>query len=232
MDQQGAASQQIRILAIDDDEANLTVLGAILRAAGHRVSVARSGEEGIALARRLLPDIILLDVQMPKMDGYQAAEALSGGGETRSIPIVMVTALTEGQDRVRALKAGAVDFLSKPVQPEELTAKVRTLARLKAYNDSLESQKTELIAEVEDGLYISFAALTPDPVSGEVSATVDFGFRIEQGKLAYPVKTAMVGSDASEILGHIDAVSSDYREEPGIIVPSLRIRDIQVIGAE
>lgn len=88
----------------------------------------------------------------------------------------------------------------------------------------------ELIGEISDGLYISFASLSPDPASGEVSATVDFGFKIIDGELAYPVKTAMVGGDGLTMLQAIDAVSSDYREEPGTIVPSLRIRDIQISG--
>jgi PmbA protein len=91
--------------------------------------------------------------------------------------------------------------------------------------------EADLIADLQDGLYISFAALTPNPTSGEVSATIDFGFRIIGGEIAYPVKTAMVGSDAFTLLGAIDAVSSDYREEPGMIVPSLRLHGIQVAGS-
>lgn len=89
----------------------------------------------------------------------------------------------------------------------------------------------ELIAGISDGLYISYAGLAPDPASGEVSATVDFGFRVIDGECAYPVKAAMVGSEVFEMLGAIDAVSSDYRAEPGMIIPSLRLQDIQVVGA-
>lgn len=90
--------------------------------------------------------------------------------------------------------------------------------------------EAELIADIADGLYINYAGLAPDPASGEVSATIDFGFKIINGELAYPVKTAMVGSDAFELLAAIDAVSSDYREEPGMIIPSLRLHDIMVAG--
>jgi PmbA protein len=92
--------------------------------------------------------------------------------------------------------------------------------------------EAEIIAEVEDGLYVSYAGLAPDGTSGEVSATVDFGFRILKGEICYPVKMAMVGSDAFTMLRSLDAVSSDYREEPGTIMPSLRVRGIQVAGAE
>jgi PmbA protein len=92
--------------------------------------------------------------------------------------------------------------------------------------------EARLIGEIKDGLYINYGGLTPDGASGEILATIDFGFRIINGELAYPVKTAMVGSDADELLQQIDEVSSDYREEPGMIVPSLRIQNIQVAGAD
>ena len=88
----------------------------------------------------------------------------------------------------------------------------------------------ELIADIEDGLYIDYGGLQPDSTNGDISATVDFGFKIENGEIAYPVATTMVGTDVFEMLGNIEAVSSDYREEPGSITPSLRIRDIMIIG--
>lgn len=89
----------------------------------------------------------------------------------------------------------------------------------------------ELIAEVDEGLYIAYAGLSPNSVTGELSTTVDFGFKIERGELTYPLSTTLVGSDAFELLGGIDAVSSDYRQEPGIILPTIRIAAVQVAGA-
>ena len=90
--------------------------------------------------------------------------------------------------------------------------------------------EAELIAEIDDGLYVSLGGLQPDTATGDISATIDFGFKIEKGQLAYPVATTMVGSSAFEMLMNTDAVSSDYREEPGMIVPSLRIDAIMVVG--
>lgn len=142
------AQAQIRVLAVDDDESTLKILNALLRDAGHKVFLARSGEECIRIARQMLPDIVLLDVDMPGMNGYDAAEALSGHEGTRSIPIIMVTAHTGERDRLRALKAGAVDFLSKPVEPGFLKGKIASLARLKAYHDNVESQRTRLMSEI------------------------------------------------------------------------------------
>jgi PmbA protein len=96
--------------------------------------------------------------------------------------------------------------------------------------DRGDKTEAELIGEISDGLYIAYGGLQPEGATGDISATVDFGFKIENGKLTYPVATTMVGSDAFEMLGNVDAVSSDYREDPGSIVPSLRVRDIMVVG--
>ena len=109
---------------------------------------ARSGEEALAIAASRRPDIILLDVQMPGMNGYETAHSLSTDEQTNSIPIVMVTGLTGIDDRVRALKAGAVDFLTKPVDPAELQAKVASLARLKGYNDEMRRRQVEARKEL------------------------------------------------------------------------------------
>ncbi len=88
--------------------------------------------------------------------------------------------------------------------------------------------EAELIAEVEEGLYIAHAGLSPNSITGEVSTTADFGFRIERGELTTPLSTTLIGSTADELLHGIDAVSSDYRMEPGFIMPSIRIAAVQV----
>lgn len=89
----------------------------------------------------------------------------------------------------------------------------------------------ELIGEIEEGLYIEVAGMTADAVTGDLSATVDFGFKIEKGELAYPVKSTLIGGNLLDLVARIDAVSSDYRIEPGQIMPSLRISEVQVSSA-
>lgn len=91
-----------------------------------------------------------------------------------------------------------------------------------------EHTEAELISEVDNGIYVAYAGLSPNSVTGEVSTTIDFGFRIEGGELTAPISTTLVGSTANELLGGIDAVSSDYRDEPGLIMPSLRIESVQI----
>jgi len=90
----------------------------------------------------------------------------------------------------------------------------------------------ELIGEVEDGLYIDIGEIYPNSTTGELSANVDFGFKIEKGRIAYPVKDTMVGVNFLDMLKNIDAVSSDYREEPGMIMPTIRIQNVGVAGGK
>ena len=90
----------------------------------------------------------------------------------------------------------------------------------------------EIIAGTHEGIYVNFGSVFPNPVTGEISATVDFGYKIEQGKLAYPLKNTMLGINIFDLLNNLDAVSSDYREEPGMILPTIRVQNVKVAGAE
>lgn len=133
-----------RVLVVDDEESNIAVASTILRSSGCVVLAAKNGEECLRVAASGQPDIILMDVKMSGMDGYEAARHLSADALTNSIPIIMVTSLSGIEDRMRALNAGAVDFLTKPVEPAELRAKVASLARVKSYNDEMKRRQAEL----------------------------------------------------------------------------------------
>ncbi|MBB5518878.1 PleD family two-component system response regulator [Amphiplicatus metriothermophilus] len=126
-----------RVLVVDDFEPNVKLLEAKLRAEYFDVIGAYSGEEAIQKARADQPDIILLDVMMPGMDGFEACRLLKKDPETAHIPVVMVTALDQQADRVAGLEAGADDFLTKPVEDVALFARVRSLSRLKMMTDEL-----------------------------------------------------------------------------------------------
>ncbi len=127
-----------KILAIDDTPANLLTLG---KALGDEVDlqVATSGAQGLALARQSPPDLILLDVMMPEMDGYETCRRLRSETTTRNIPIIFVTAQNSPADETRGLEAGAEDFISKPINPSVLLARVRTHLTIKLQADLLRS---------------------------------------------------------------------------------------------
>ncbi|MEE8506711.1 MAG: PleD family two-component system response regulator, partial [Kiloniellales bacterium] len=126
-----------RILVVDDIPANVRLLEAKLMAEYFEVLTAEDGPSALEIAATQAPDIILLDVMMPGMDGFEVAERLKADPKTHHIPIVMITALTDTKDRVRGLEAGADDFLSKPVNDIALFARVRSLTRLKVMMDEL-----------------------------------------------------------------------------------------------
>ncbi len=126
-----------RILVVDDIPANVRLLEAKLSAEYFEVVTATDGPGALEAAAAKAPDLILLDVMMPGMDGFEVARRLKANPKTRHIPVVMVTALSDTSDRVRGLDAGADDFLSKPVNDVALFARVRSLTRLKVMMDEL-----------------------------------------------------------------------------------------------
>ena len=126
-----------RVLIVDDVPANLKLLDAKLTAEYFGVLKAASGPEAIEIATAQMPDIILLDVMMPGMDGFEVCRRLKAAPATEHIPIVMVTALDQPKDRVQGLEAGADDFLTKPVNDLALFARVKSLVRLKMVTDEL-----------------------------------------------------------------------------------------------
>lgn len=138
-----------RILVVDDDERNLRIIEAMLIPQGYDVLLAQNGYEALKIAREQMPDVILLDIMMPQIDGFEVAKQLKADEGTKIIPIVMVTALREVEDRVKALEAGADDFLSKPVEKIELRARVSSLLKVKAYNDYMRDYQKKLEAAVE-----------------------------------------------------------------------------------
>jgi two-component system cell cycle response regulator len=126
-----------RVLVVDDVAANVKLLEARLSAEYFDVIVAHSGAEALALCERAECDIVLLDVMMPDMDGFEVCRRLKGNPATHHIPVVMVTALDQPSDRIAGLEAGADDFLTKPVSDVALIARVRSLSRLKMMTDEL-----------------------------------------------------------------------------------------------
>src|SRR3954470_10379781 len=130
-----------RILVVDDIEANVRLLEAKLSAEYYEVLTASDGPTALAMAVAEKPDIILLDVMMPGMDGFQVCRRLKDDPETRHIPVVLVTALDGRADRVTGLEAGADEFLTKPIDDVLLFARVRSLVRLKTVIDELRDRE-------------------------------------------------------------------------------------------
>ena len=143
------ALMQATVLIVDDVPENLAMLGELLRDAHYQVRVANSGRAALRLAaQQPRPDLILLDVMMPEMDGYQVLLALRDDPATRDIPVVFLTALDDSRDEQRGLELGAADYISKPIQPSVVLARVRTQLEAKQARDLLRGQNAFLEAEV------------------------------------------------------------------------------------
>lgn len=138
------------ILVIDDDGNNLRVASDLLESAGFEVRAARDGATGIKRAKASQPDLILLDVQMPGIDGYETCRRLVTDPDTAKIPVIFMTALTRTEDKVRAFEAGAVDYVSKPFEFEELNARIQTQLKLAALQRELRSANARLEERVRE----------------------------------------------------------------------------------
>jgi DNA-binding response OmpR family regulator len=116
-----------KILVVDDEPSNRKMIGYALHSAGHSVSAAESGKEALLKIQAEIPDLVILDVMMPGMDGIEVCERLRNNPETATLPIIMLSALAQVNEKIRGLKAGADDYLTKPIDPKELVARVEAL---------------------------------------------------------------------------------------------------------
>lgn len=132
------------ILVVDDHEANIILVETVLASQGYEIISASDGKQALELVAAQPPDLILLDIIMPGMNGFDVCARLKEDERTRLIPIVMVTSLNDPQDRIRGIEVGADDFLSKPFHLAELSARVRSLLKLKQFTDELENAEDVL----------------------------------------------------------------------------------------
>jgi len=135
---------QGHVLVVDDEEANRTLLRSLLEAEGHRVTEAADGKEALEKVVEIFPDVVLLDVMMPRMDGFEACRQLKGSPKTAPIPVLLVTALKERADKLKGIEAGANDFLNKPIDNRDVILRVRNAVYTKHLYDQLEESYNRL----------------------------------------------------------------------------------------
>lgn len=138
------------VLVVDDNPTNLSVLVNLLRDVGLRVLVATDGESAIEQIEYVKPDLILLDVMMPGIDGFETCQRLKANAETSKIPIIFMTALSETVDKVRGLSLGAVDYVTKPFEHEEVLIRIRTHLTIAKQRQQIELQNRNLQTEISD----------------------------------------------------------------------------------
>ncbi len=191
------------VLVVDDLDANIRLLDAVLSPRGYRVLTASSGEAGLAVLGREAVDVVLLDILMPGIDGYEVCRRIRADERTAFLPVVMITA-SGAQEKVLAIEAGADDFLSKPFDHQELLARVRSLLRVKRYHDTIEAQAAELAgwnAELES----------------RVSAQVEELERVGRLRRFLSPQVAELVMTAGE-----DSVAEGHRREITVVFADLR----------
>ncbi len=134
------------MLLVDDEAANIRLLKTMLTREGYSVVTASDGDQALAMVASEQPDLVVMDVLMPGLSGYDVCERIKHNPATRLTPVVLITALHEREDRIRGINAGADDFLTKPVDSHELKARARSLVRLKHYTDDLDSAESVIMS--------------------------------------------------------------------------------------
>ena len=137
------------ILLVDDNTVNLQVLREALDGLGYKLLVAKNGKSALSIVEKALPDLILLDIMMPEMDGYEVCRRLKKDAKTRHIPVIFITAMTAEGEEAKGLAVGAVDYITKPINPELVQARVRNHIELKRHRDRLEELVRERTHQLE-----------------------------------------------------------------------------------
>jgi signal transduction histidine kinase len=137
--------QKSLILIVDDKVTNLNILSDVMQLQGHYVSVASDGESALTLLKTISPDLILLDIMMPGIDGFETCTRLKADEKTKDIPVIFMTALTDTADKIKGFKVGAVDYITKPFQQEEVVARVNVQLKLRNLNRQLQISQFKLM---------------------------------------------------------------------------------------
>jgi cyclic di-GMP phosphodiesterase len=214
-----------KILVVDDEDRNLRMAKAMLIPMGYEILLARNGKEALETVAESPPDVILLDVMMPEPNGYEVAETLKSRESTRMIPIVMVTSLAGVEDRVKSLKIGVDDFLTKPIDKSELRARVASLVKVKAYYDLQRDCQTQLEKQVQEKteeLRTAYESLQ--------DSSLETIFRLSRAAEHKDVETGAHLVRMSRIAGIVAEELGLSKEEQELILYSAPMHDIGKIG--
>lgn len=201
-----------RILAVDDVPSNLEILQVRLEAQGYEVITAADGEQALALIHEQEPDLVLLDIMMPKVDGITVLKRLKQDASTKFLPVILITAKADTSDVVVGLEAGADDYLTKPFEQAALVARVRSLLRLKELHDTVQSQATTLKAQTEQ--LSEWNRLLEERVAKQVVEIERVG-RLR--RFLAPQVAQMIASSDSP-----DSVLASHRREVTVVMCDLR----------
>jgi PAS domain S-box-containing protein len=216
MVQQLGSQPKADILVIDDTPENLALLSQMLTERGYKVRSVTKGSTGIRGAQAAPPDIILLDVKMPQMDGYEVCNHLKADDRTRNIPVIFISALGDVQDKIKAFQAGGVDYITKPFQIEEVLARLNTHLTIQRLQKQLQQQNSQLQEEIKERItaeekFAKAFRSCPNPIA---IATLKEGYFVEVNssflQMSGYTHSEIIGSSMKEI--HLESAIETFAE--------------------
>jgi len=230
-----------KILIVDDEERNIKLLKAYLIAKQYETAEASNGEEALRMVNDCNPDLVLLDVMMPGIDGFEVCKRLKTNEKTKMIPVVMVTALREKEYRIKALEAGVDDFLTKPVDRTELMVRVKSLLRIKSYHDqlvhsfkeiALKNEKLKELEGVREGLTHMIIHDLNNPLTGVLGNLEIIKFDnddLSETQLDMIEKSLNYCADIRQL---IQGILDVHRMEEGKLQPVKELTDVTKMLAD
>ena len=194
-------SGDLKILIVDDTPANIDILDLFLEKEGYKISIAQSGETALDLADRISPNLILLDVMMPGIDGFETCSRLKSNKKTRDIPIIFITARNEPQDIVKGFSVGGVDYITKPFSQEEVCSRIHLHLKLKTLMADLEA-KNKKLAELND-IKNKFIGMASHDLRNPISTIHGYS------QIMLDHEETLAEDDKKEFLQSIHKVSND-----------------------
>jgi signal transduction histidine kinase len=217
------------VLVVDDTAANLGLVVDTLEAEGLCVAVARDGHEALRRAELVKPDLILLDVMMPGLDGFQTCRALKDNSVTRDIPVIFMTSLTQTEDKITGFRVGAMDFVTKPLQMEEVAVRVQTHLKLRTLQRLQQEQNARLEEEIKTRIQAQDALIEVLNGVRNVSNAIAHDLRTPLTELRSRLEVLLLGlrkKGDEDTLGQLEVAMADVDRVIGIFNALLRLAEI------